>query len=381
MTAEGTLADRLYEAALVPELWTETCERLAREVKSSTASIFTIDHQGTHRYVTTPNLAETFVRFAGSDLRFSNLRPERAMQRFPFSFARSTDILTADEYARDPIQRAFIEPAGMEWEAGWVFQEPTGHTVVITLMLAKGLDNFSDEQLARLNVLKPDIARAAYMSSRLAFNEARSMTETLSLLGLPAAVIGDNGRVIAMNPEIEALSPRIRTGAEDRLVLEGAGADALLYDAIQRYKAQVVPTVQSLPMMSRHGAPALILHLLPIRRAARDIFSRSMAVVAVTEVGKVGPPDMRVLCGLFDLTPAEARVARGIAMAGRPEAIAASLGISLETARSHLKRIMSKTGTTRQAELVLLLSGLSAPTFGGGAVSRSPLKNPSDGLS
>ncbi|MFB9951373.1 helix-turn-helix transcriptional regulator [Rhizobium puerariae] len=357
------MADRLYEAALVPELWTEACEKLAAEVRSSTASIFTVDALGNHRYVTTPNLAETFARFSVSDLRFSNARPVRAMENSPFSFVRVTDIFTAEECAGDPIQREFIEPAGMRWEAGWVFQEPTGHTVVITLMRASGLDNFSDEQLAHLNLLKPDIARAAYMSSRLAFSEARSMTETLSMLGLPAAVIGDGGQAIAMNPEMETLSPRIRTGAGDRLILEGPGANALLDDAIRRYRAQAVPTVQSLPMMPHNGAPALILHLLPIRRAARDIFSRSMAVLAVTEVGKVGPPDMRVLCGLFDLTPAEARVARGIAMAQTPETVAASLGVSLETVRSHLKRIMGKTGTTRQAELVLLLSGLSAPGF------------------
>jgi DNA-binding CsgD family transcriptional regulator len=203
------------------------------------------------------------------------------------------------------------------------------------------------------------------MSSRLAFSEARSMTETLSMLGLPAAVIGDKGNAIAMNSEIEALAPRIRTGAGDKLILEGTGARNLLDDAIARYQAQIVPTVQSVPIMPRDGAPPLILHLLPIRRAARDIFSRSMAVLAVTQVGHVGPPDMRVLCGLFDLTPAEARVGRGIAKAQTPEMVAASLGISLETARSHLKRIMLKTGTTRQAELVLLLSGLNAPGIGG----------------
>ncbi|CLQ37728.1 LuxR family transcriptional regulator [Mycobacterium tuberculosis] len=45
--------------------------------------------------------------------------------------------------------------------------------------------------------------------------------------------------------------------------------------------------------------------------------------------------------------------------------MAANLGISIQTARSHLKRIMQKTGTTRQAELVLLLSGLSALGDGG----------------
>lgn len=366
MKSEGTLSDRLYEAALVPELWAETCELLAAEIGSSTASIFTVDSHGTHRYVTTRNIAAVYEAFANSEHRFNNIRALRALERIPFSFGRDVDVLTKEEYEQDVIRPIFLEPNGMQWEAGCVFQEPSGHMIAIILMQAKGRPHFSDEQLERMNRLKPDLARAAYISSRLAFNDARSMTEALSLLGLPAAVIGDGGQAIAMNPEMENLSPRIRTGAGDRLLFEGNGASALFNDAIERYAARAVPFVQSLPMMPRDGAPALILHLLPIRRAARDIFSRSMAVLAVTEVGKVGAPDMRVLSGLFDLTPAEARVARGIALAQTPEMIAASLGISLETARSHLKRIMQKTGTTRQAELVLLLSGLSAPTFGGG---------------
>ncbi|MCJ9748213.1 hypothetical protein MOV63_27930, partial [Neorhizobium sp. SHOUNA12A] len=251
MNAEGTLADRLYEAALVPELWTETCERIALEAGSSTASIFTVDGSGNHRYVTTPNIADAFAQFVRSDTRLDNVRPLRAMQRSPFSFVRVTDLLSAEEFANDAIQRDIIEPHGMRWEAGWAFQEPTGHVIVITLMRAKGLTHFSDEQLARLDLLKPDLARAAYMSSRLAFNEARSMTETLSMLGLPAAVIGDAGRAIAMNPEMEALSPRIRTGAGDRLILEGVGANALLEEAIAHYKAQAAPAVQSLPMAGR----------------------------------------------------------------------------------------------------------------------------------
>lgn len=366
MHAENTMADRLYEAALVPELWTQTCSALADNIGSSTASIFTIDTAGQHRYVTTPNIADAFAGFVKSEHRLNNLRPVRAMERFPFSFARTTDLMTAEEYAQDAINRDFLRPHGIEWEAGWAFQEPTGHVVVITLMKAMGLDQFSDDQLGRLNLLKPDIARAAYMSSRLAFKEARSVTETLSMLGLPAAVLGDAGQVIAMNPELEALAPRIRSGAGDRLILESAGARVLLEEAIARYKAQVVPTVQSVPMTTRDGAPSLILHLMPVRGVARDIFSRSMAVLSVTEIGQVGPPDMRVLCGLFDLTPAEARVARGIAMAHTPEMVAASLGVSVETARSHLKRIMQKTGTTRQAELVLLLSGLHPPGAGRG---------------
>jgi hypothetical protein len=204
MNSQGTLADRLYEAALVPELWTETCERLAFEAGSSSAAIFTIDTQGTHRYVATPNVAEVYAEFARSELRFQNIRPQKAMEKFPFSFARDIDFLTPEELAQDVILKEFIQPAGMQWEAGYGFQEPTGHTIIVALMKAKGLDNFSNEDIVRLNALKPDLARAAYMSSRLAFNEARSMTETLAMLGLPAAILGESGQVVAANPDLES---------------------------------------------------------------------------------------------------------------------------------------------------------------------------------
>src|SRR5262245_2313490 len=55
----------------------------------------------------------------------------------------------------------------------------------------------------------------------------------------------------------------------------------------------------------------------------------------------------------FGLTPAEARLALQL-VAGEPlRSAAAKLGISYETARTELKNIFSKTGTCRQAELVI----------------------------
>ena len=68
-------------------------------------------------------------------------------------------------------------------------------------------------------------------------------------------------------------------------------------------------------------------------------------------------PDSKLLQALFDLTPAESRIAQGIGNGETFEAIAARLGISTATARSQLKGVMAKTGTGRQTELALLLSG------------------------
>lgn len=60
----------------------------------------------------------------------------------------------------------------------------------------------------------------------------------------------------------------------------------------------------------------------------------------------------------YELTPAEARVAAALAEGESLEDAAELLGITRNTARTHLKRIFAKTGTNRQGALVrLLLTG------------------------
>jgi DNA-binding CsgD family transcriptional regulator len=62
---------------------------------------------------------------------------------------------------------------------------------------------------------------------------------------------------------------------------------------------------------------------------------------------------------LFDLTPAEARLAQGLARGDALEEVAGELKIKMTTARSQLAAIFSKTQTRRQAGLVAILSRLA----------------------
>jgi DNA-binding CsgD family transcriptional regulator len=57
----------------------------------------------------------------------------------------------------------------------------------------------------------------------------------------------------------------------------------------------------------------------------------------------------------FGLTPAEARLALHLIAGETPQSAALKLNVSYETARSHLKNIFNKTGTHRQAELVVVI--------------------------
>jgi DNA-binding CsgD family transcriptional regulator len=77
---------------------------------------------------------------------------------------------------------------------------------------------------------------------------------------------------------------------------------------------------------------------------------------------EVPMPSEAQLRSLFGLTPAEARVAC-LLVVETVEEVAASLGVSVATVRSHVQKLLAKTGTRRQSELVRLL--VSGPWLGG----------------
>ena len=114
----------------------------------------------------------------------------------------------------------------------------------------------------------------------------------------------------------------------------------------------------SLPLPALDPNPPAILHLLPLRGDARDVFSRAHGLVLVNVVDRKLSPSAEMLQGLFDLTPAEARVARIIAEGLGINAASSQLLLSRETVRTQLKAVFAKTGRTSQSSLAALLARL-----------------------
>src|SRR5215475_4485266 len=84
---------------------------------------------------------------------------------------------------------------------------------------------------------------------------------------------------------------------------------------------------------------------------------------------------IELLRGHFGLTPAEARLAFQLVTGGTLRSAAVKLSITYETARTELKKIFNKTGTCRQAELVIVIV-TALPRLR----SSSPLIEPGEGL-
>jgi DNA-binding CsgD family transcriptional regulator len=64
------------------------------------------------------------------------------------------------------------------------------------------------------------------------------------------------------------------------------------------------------------------------------------------------------LRALYALNPSEVRVADMLLQGFEIREIATRLGLTLETTRFHTKRVLAKTGTSRQSELIKLMLSL-----------------------
>ncbi len=98
------------------------------------------------------------------------------------------------------------------------------------------------------------------------------------------------------------------------------------------------------------------------RRTAND--ERPGAIVFVTDPESETTTPSGLLSLLYGLTPAEATLAAAVVQGQGLDWAAAELGITMNTARTHLKQVFGKTGVRRQAELVrLILSGPAGLRF------------------
>lgn len=106
--------------------------------------------------------------------------------------------------------------------------------------------------------------------------------------------------------------------------------------------------------------------MVPICSRQLD-FGARRAVVAVLIKTKTASKSLQwqVLCKLYGLTPAEARLTVALTQGASVKSYAEANSVSLNTVRTHLKAVMAKTETRSQVDLVrLLLDGSMADESG-----------------
>lgn len=350
------LIDRIYEAGLIPSLWPSVLSELGAAVGGNGGFLFGV-RDG---YVSAVNSVEydqivpVFLNDGWSE-RDPNLPRAIALNRA--GFVTDYDLLSEEEIATNEVYCNFYRKHGIGYRAGTLIPMPSGDSIAIVMPRHQDHGPVPQEVVRLLDRLRPHLARASLAANRLGFERARAEVDALQALGLPAAVLRGSGRLFIANGLFDVLIPSLFQDRAQRVTMTDIAADALFGEALDTLPLAGSRTVRSIPVAATAANVPMVLHVVPVRGSARDIFTQAIALLVVTPVDRAVVPAAEVLQGLFDLTPAEARVARGIGQAETIDALADATGVNRETVRSQLKAVLSKTGLSRQQELVSLLAG------------------------
>lgn len=356
---QDEIVDRIYEAAFIPERWKSVLEGGCEIADAVSASLLIFPENAPPRYIATELTEAGLKQFVESGAwRYSEHIPQKHKIVYPAEFFHFQDVGVYDRGEPDAVDAA-LASLGLDAQITTVLDMPTNEVVSITLERRIGEGRFQRSRIEAMNAIRPHLARAGMVAGRLMLDRAFTAVATLESLGLPAAVLSSDGRILAANRLLEELRGAVVFRAMGRFAVSHDAANRMLADALQMADLSLVTRSIPLPPIADH--PAMILHLVPARGAARDIFWAGASILIVTPVRLPNAPDAAILNGLFDLTPAEARLVRRL-LAGETIGDAANaMDLSVTTLRSQLSSIFSKTGTTRQPELLTLIASIALP--------------------
>ena len=351
------LADRIYEASVLPEFWPDVLRGFAQVAECRAAALIATNGDS-FKWIGCSPLAEELARNhysypGGQD------RSRRLMAKQRAGFVSDVDVYTQAEMLAEPLYTEYFFPNGFGRGIATAIHVPTGDTIILSAEGDYRLGEFTPAIYNRLDALRPHLARSALISARLAFERVRTAVETLSGLGLAACAVSRAGRVLVANTEFGAETLLWTTGGGDRIALLDRRADDLLREALGLIATE--QGVRSMPLIAQDGGQPAVLHVVPIRRAAHDLFTRAAAILVLTKASDTPTPATSLLQAMFDLSVTEADIAARISAGRTVEHIALADGKSIETVRNQVKSILQKTGCRRQVDLVRLLTQLIPP--------------------
>ncbi len=351
---DDTLIDRIYEAAALPDMWINVLDSIGERVGYDKSLLFAHDGRAVIGFRANAACVPIMAGFAELGMVAENKRDHAAVN-YPWpEFFGDLDLFTQETIDSDPMYQQFHIPRGIAWVAGTTINGPEVGTLAFSFTRALEHGPATREEKSYLTALRPHLARAALLSSRLRLEEARAAVSALERIGMPAAALYQGKKLRLANGLFEALIPRVMRDRNERIAFTDKKADALLQQALES-----VVNGMTFPVVV--DDERFMVHLIPVKGAANDIFGMMDTLLVAIPIAVRGNANPRALQGLFDLTPAEARIANGLLDGKTLGQIAVDRNISVQTVRTQLKSVLSKTRTSRQVDLVRLLA--STQTF------------------
>jgi len=246
---------------------------------------------------------------------------------------------------------------------------------------AAGMGNFSiahsqkdspanDAARQRMRLIAPHVCRAVAIGQIIELHKVEAAMLSDAVDGVAAGVF-----LMRADGEIAYGNASARTLLGQKNILREADGVLKVFDPIAQkafddaFAAAAGGDIAlgrrgiAIPLLSRDGE-RYVGHVLSLTSGIRRQAASGYAAVAAVFVHKAvlqRPTLIEAVAAHFQLTPAELRVLFAIVEVGGVPQVAAVLGISEDTVKTHLKHVFAKTDTNRQADLVRLIAGYANP--------------------
>jgi DNA-binding CsgD family transcriptional regulator len=352
---------KFYEAAANPDMWSEALETLSAAV-GCRGALLTTPVFVPGGLVHTSSLREAVEQFFEqgwykSDLRNSAVKPHHWRNGFFSDHSLFTDA----EMAKSDYYEDFARSADVPWfAAGRLMGELTSDAISISLQRNASEGAFGLTEISALNRLLPRLQPSMVLATRLADMKGKALMEGLQLARQPSVLLRPNGIVAYINPAAEALLGGRLSLRRQKLIATHLSDNKRLQTLIDEACAAASSFTSAMPQLrpfilsNADQEGRLMVTAAPLRRTASDVVAFTGAILMFSDLDSQVRLPVDVLQSAFDLTNREASVMTLLGEEQTVQEIGATLGIANETVRHHVKTIFTKTGCSRQSEVVAL---------------------------
>ncbi|MBT1154709.1 helix-turn-helix transcriptional regulator [Aminobacter anthyllidis] len=273
------------------------------------------------------------------------------------------ELVGEEGFSHSEFMTNFMTGSGWMHVVGADIVEASGARVRMRATRVLGRDNFGTSERETFQRLLPHLTQA--MSLFLRLNGLESERElfagALGRLAVGAIIVDKECRILQATPQAEAILAEKDVLKNDRgrlRLLDDAGPSGAFTAAVAEIAEADPASFAGSRAFSIHrsSGEALGLVVRPAPHSAKlHAPLRGAALVIIADAGSTVAPQPAILVRLFGLTPAEAELAALMGQGLDLDDASAALGVTKNTAKAHLRMVFSKTGVSRQSELVRLL--------------------------
>jgi DNA-binding CsgD family transcriptional regulator len=350
----------IYDAIIDPSRWDEVVKRIVEETKSFSGNLV-LQQPGagslTALHNVDPVVAEAYAQ---------SYHKDDPLRTPAWSIApgevRACSYTQTDSFRASAYYDEFVRPQGWAGLVAAGLARTPDSFALLALTRAPDAVWMEPKQWHLLETLAPHLKRAAAIHELLSRTRAitDSLAATIANAGFAVFLLTGDCRVVFANAKAEGL---LRRGIglryeRGRLAATSPSSTARLRALARQgasHKTDEGDISGTLELYRGENRPPLVAHVIPlgpIRTVAIFDLDRPAAAVFIVDPAADPSAQIQHFAARFGLTAAETRVLAEIIAGKGLFAAATRLKITKETARTHAKRVLSKTGTNRQTELI-----------------------------